>query len=304
MWLPTSGGCLEDLFHTYANGTWLLLYCIAIGMARPTASTALQETLALPSNPLTTERHTLKQIRLDGDLHRLYIERFQAGCKKAASTLVEVNHPFIHNLVIKYGKRHLADYNDLMQEGRIGALEGYARFDLDQKVKPLTYVHWWIRCSIQDFLIQKGVLVRFPGKEFRVGQRRVKTFTEMSKDFRNEDSDTFEETLLFEGPSSDEILSEEQLALFMPHVIEALRETLTVFEFKVLKHRFSGEEGATLKEIGDPFQLSRERIRQILLLVGDKVRRKFPTGNHESFEDWLASAIQSLFPKEEGVDRV
>ncbi len=263
-------------------------------MARP-VNTTLSDTLSKPDTAQTTEKHSPKDLRENKQLHRLYIKRFQEGCRKAGSLLVEVNHPYIHKVATTHGKRHLADYHDLMQEGRLGALEGYSRFDLTQEVTPLTYVRWWVLSYVRDFLVEKGSVIQFPRSDFRIGRRRVMTFSELTDVQSDEDTTTFEERLVFDGPGSDEMLITEQMSEYLPEVVEVLKLYLTPREIKVLEGRFLSEDVATLKEVGATLDnVGRERVRQIALMVLQKLEKVVPTRKHELFEDWVIQVIKKL----------
>jgi len=232
----------------------------------------------------------------------------------ALETLVKANLRFVVSVAKQYQNQGLT-LGDLINEGNLGLIKAAKRFDETRGFKFISYAVWWIRQSILQALAEQSRIVRLPlnrvgalnkiGKEFsRLEQEyeREPTVLELAEQLNMsvaEIADTVkisgrhlsvdapfvqgEDSKLLDvlpnelQPPPDAGLIHESLKIEVQRVLK----TLSVREAEVIK-LFYGLDGTilTLEEIGDKFNLTRERVRQIKEKAIKRLR-------HESRKDSL-----------------
>ncbi len=225
-------------------------------------------------------------------------KKIALGDHAALKTLVESNLRF----VVKTAKRYRGlglSFEDLINEGNLGLLEGAKRFDPSKKVRFLTYAVWWIRQAILHALADQGASVRLPQRQVNLLHSLRRAQKEMSSTLHREptvselaramavEPDTVRNLQVRNQKelSLDEFLGEDENVRRSDHfvrpdgpkvesnlmeemrkdLLSSLLDQLDPREKVVLEYRYGlgGEEPLTLKTIGERLDLSRERIRQI-----------------------------------------
>lgn len=231
------------------------------------------------------------------------------GDKKAREKLINSNLRFVVSVAKKYAGQGLP-LEDLINEGNIGLITALDKFEPDKGYHFISYAVWWIRQSILKALSEKSRTVRLPlnranelmaiqkartalmhdnstmepsladlSRETGLDENLIKDLLAISHEMisfdspRSDDSDnssTLGDTLEDpdKGPEDqivDKSLKEEMDGLLM---------TLTEKERNIIKLRygFDGQERLSLKEIGEMYGLTKERIRQIEKKALDKLR--------------------------------
>ena len=225
-------------------------------------------------------------------------QRIKQGDQIALEKLTKANLRFVVSVAKQYQNQGLT-LPDLINEGNLGLIKAAKRFDETRGFKFISYAVWWIRQSILQALAEQSRIVRLPlnkigsinkiNKTFaRLEQENERppsaeeiakeldmTITDVKESMKNsgrhvsmdapliegEDSNLYDVLCSGESPNPDRKLLHESLRV---EILRAL-ETLTPREADVVKLYFglSDAHPMTLEEIGETFDLTRERVRQI-----------------------------------------
>ena len=225
--------------------------------------------------------------------------RIRKGDKQALDALTKANLRFVVSVAKQFQNQGLS-LGDLINEGNLGLIKAAQRFDETRGFKFISYAVWWVRQSIMQAIADQSRIVRLPlnrvgslskiSKAYRGLEQeyeRKPTTTElasildMSQDdvayamqisgrhvsmdapfSGDDDKNSLMDVLPNEDqPSPDTILMRESLKKEVENALSTLSEK----EAKVLRLYFGidAERSATLEEIGEKFDLTRERVRQI-----------------------------------------
>jgi len=221
------------------------------------------------------------------------------GNQMAKDRLVAANLRFVVNVAKKYQNQGMA-LDDLISEGNIGLINAIERFDVDKGYHFISYAVWWIRQSILKAICEKSRTIRLPlnraNELVQIEKMRKEMFSEEGQE--PEDRELARRLGMNESQVRDLLdISREMISLETPvytdrdtsvlsdfledanhpspeiqtvhsslksDLNEAL-ETLSDKESKILELRFglNDKQPLSLKEIGEKFHLTKERIRQI-----------------------------------------
>ena len=246
-------------------------------------------------------------------------QRIKAGDDRALEKLTKANLRFVVSVAKQYQNQGLT-LPDLINEGNLGLIKAAKRFDETRGFKFISYAVWWIRQSILQALAEQSRIVRLPLNKIGSINKINKTFAfleqsherppsaeEIAKELdmtindvkesmknsgrhvsmdaplvEGEDSNLYDVLRSGESPNPDKELLHESLRT----EIERALETLTPREADVIRLYFGlgDQHPMTLEEIGETFDLTRERVRQIK----EKALRKLRNDSY-SLLDYLTN---------------
>ena len=225
-------------------------------------------------------------------------QRIKAGDQIALEKLTKANLRFVVSVAKQYQNQGLT-LPDLINEGNLGLNKAAQRFDETRGFKFISYAVWWIRQSILQALAEQSRIVRLPLNKIgsinkinktyafleqsherppsaeEIAKELDMTINDVKESMKNsgrhvsmdaplvegEDSNLYDVLRSGESPNPDKDLLHESLRT----EIERALETLTPREADVIRLYFGlgNQHPMTLEEIGETFDLTRERVRQI-----------------------------------------
>ncbi len=235
---------------------------------------------------------------ITADMEVELAQRIKKGDQVALEKLTKANLRFVVSVAKQYQNQGLT-LPDLINEGNLGLIKAAKRFDETRGFKFISYAVWWIRQSILQALAEQSRIVRLPLNKIGSINKINKTFARLEQEnerppsaeeiakeldmtisdvkesmknsgrhvsmdaplIEGEDSNLYDVLNSGESPNPDKNLLHESLKV---EILRAL-ETLTPREADVIKLYFglSDAHPMTLEEIGETFDLTRERVRQI-----------------------------------------
>jgi RNA polymerase sigma-32 factor len=233
---------------------------------------------------------------------RLAVRLVKYNDMEAAETLVVSNLRFVVKIAHEY-RNYGLKLADLVQEGNIGLMHAVKKFDPYKGYRLISYAVWWIRAYIQNYIIKSWSLVKIGTTQaqrrlfFKLGQakRRLAELSEKRPEFAEiaetlgvrpeeiaemdlrmnqrdlsldvsvgEDGEsTHMDYLTYEGEDQEAaLIRKEEMELVQHNIARALTR-LNEKESFIIRNRVMADNPLTLQQIGDRYQITRERARQI-----------------------------------------
>ena len=224
-------------------------------------------------------------------------QQIKKGDRKALERLTKANLRFVVSVAKQYQNKGLS-LPDLINEGNLGLIKAAERYDETRGFKFISYAVWWIRQSILQAIAEQSRIVRLPLNQVGSVNRIARELNKFEQENERKPSveemadridlpeekiaeamkinthhvsmdapfaDGEDNSLLdflpnTDSPSTDNVLDQESLRTKIGRVLDVLNDR----EQKVIKAFFGiGMQEMTLEEIGDKYNLTRERVRQI-----------------------------------------
>ncbi len=234
--------------------------------------------------------------------------RIQNGDKGALKELVKRNLRFVVSIARKYNKLGIP-LMDLINEGNLGLIQAAKKFDPDRNVKFISYASWWVKQYIMKYLNEENTPIKIPIK----AQSKLKKINKVKKNYLREfyKSPSIRDISEISGMSEKEIKNAESSKLYFNSLdekvganeeitmmdliknkdedeednqiqrmlIERIKQIIDGFperDADILKIRYGLIDGErhTLQYIGDKYKISKERVRQIINNLLEKIRKK------------------------------
>ena len=244
-------------------------------------------------------------------------QRIRKGDQEALDKLTKANLRFVVSVAKQYQNQGLS-LPDLINEGNLGLIKAAEKFDETRGFKFISYAVWWIRQSILQALAEQSRIVRLPLNQvgslnkinkafarFEQEHERTPSAEELANELElpkekvtdtlrvagrhisvdapfadGEDNSLLDVLVNADSPNADRGLINESLATEVDRALEILTER----ERDIIRYFFGiGCSEMTLEEIGEKFDLTRERVRQIKEKAIRKLRQSNRAGILRSY---------------------
>lgn len=223
-------------------------------------------------------------------------QRIKMGDQKALERLVTGNLRFVVSVAKQYQHQGLS-LSDLINEGNLGLIKAAQRFDETKGFKFISYAVWWIRQSILQALAEQGRLVRLPQNKIGTYNKANKAYIAFEQENEREPStEELAEMLemnetdvnsIFQSNSrhmsldapvheaedvamgdlmqGDDVTDDDVMRDSLREEIRRVLKSLSPRESEIVNAYFGleGENGTSIEQIGQKYDLTKERIRQI-----------------------------------------
>lgn len=249
-----------------------------------------------------------------------------SGDQQAAFRLVSSHLRLVVKIALDFQRRWMQNVLDLIQEGNVGLMRAVQKFDPDKGIKFSYYAAFWIKAYILKFIMDNWRLVKIGttqaqrklfynlnkerrrlqalgfdadaaalSKNLGVSEAEVREMEQrlgagdLSLDATLGDDSTVTrlDVLPALTPGVETSLAKEEINALLRKHLEAVTADLTPKELEILKKRFLADPPATLREIGEQYGVTRERVRQLETRLLTKIRRRLSQEIGDFSKDWI-----------------
>lgn len=251
----------------------------------------------------------------------------ETGDSDAAFRLVSSHLRLVVKIAVDFQRRWMQNVLDLIQEGNVGLMRAVNKFDPQKGIKFSYYAAFWIRAYILKFIMDNWRMVKIGTTQaqrklfYNLNRERQKLIAEgfdpdaatlaerlgvgeeqivemqqrldasdMSLDATVGDdagSATRMDFLPALGPGIEESFAGKEIAQLLHDKIQDILPSLSEKEIYILEHRLLTDDPATLREIGERYHVTRERVRQLEARLLQKLHTHLSKGIEDFSEDWI-----------------
>ena len=259
--------------------------------------------------------------------HELAVRFRDSRDPKAAFRLISSHLRLVVKIAIDFQRRWMQNVLDLVQEGNVGLMHALYKFDPDKGIKFSYYASFWIKAYILKFIMDNFRMVKIGTTQvqrklfFNLNRERQKLVAEgfdpdaemlsqrlgVSKaDIQEMDqrlaagdvslnvpvgdesgSATRMDFLPAIGPAIEDSIATEEISGMLRGKIKTLLPSLSDKEIYILQHRLLSDAPETLREIGERFKVTRERVRQLEIRLLDKIKKHLSTDIKDFSDTWI-----------------
>ena len=257
---------------------------------------------------------------------KLAIRFKEKGDQKAAYILVTSNLRLVVKIAMDFNRIWTRNLLDLIQEGNLGLLQAVQKFDPYRGIKLSYYASFWIKAYILKFIMDNWKLVKIGTTQtqrklfFNLAKERDKLIAQgfspeprllaerldvkeddivemsqrlggwelsLSSPISDDSKESFGSLLPDPGKRADDQISDHESRRLLKTKLGEFRETLEGKEAEIFDQRIMAEKPLTLQDLGDKYNISRERVRQIQEKIIRKAK-KWLKENIPNFEEEYA----------------
>lgn len=247
----------------------------------------------------------------------------------AAFKLVSSHLRLVVRIAMDFQRRWMQNVLDLVQEGNVGLLRAVNKFDPDKGIKFSYYASFWIKAYILKFIMDNWRMVKIGTTQvqrklfYNLNRERQKLvaqgfdpdtamlserlgvsqeqIAEMDQRLASTDlslnvqvgeengSSTRMDFLPALGPAVEESLASNEITDLVRAQMKAILPKLNEKEKYILHHRLLAEEPVTLREIGERYNVTRERVRQLEARLLEKIRKHLTVDIKDFSQEWIES---------------
>ena len=261
--------------------------------------------------------------------HRLAKRVREHNDSEAAFRLISSHLRLVVKIAMGFQRRWMQNVLDLIQEGNVGLMRAVNKFDPDKGIKFSYYAAFWIKAYILKFIMDNWRIVKIGTTQtqrklfYNLSRERQQLISEgfdpdaamlssrlgvskeqvqemeqrlmaadLSLDAKVGDDPNAAVRMDFLpalGPGLEENLATGQIASLVQVSLEHIMPKLAEKEVYILKKRLMSDEPATLREIGERYNITRERVRQLETRLLRKLKQHLSTDIKDFSEQWIKS---------------
>lgn len=247
----------------------------------------------------------------------------------AAFRLVSSHLRLVVRIAMDFQRRWMQNVLDLVQEGNVGLIRAVNKFDPDKGIKFSYYASFWIKAYILKFIMDNWRMVKIGTTQvqrklfYNLNRERqklvaqgfdpdaamlserlgvsVEQIAEMDQRLSANDlslnvqvgdengSSTRMDFLPALGPAVEESLATSEISELIRNQMKTILPKLNEKERYILNHRLLAEEPVTLREIGEHYNVTRERVRQLEARLLEKIRKHLTVDIKDFSQEWIES---------------
>ncbi len=249
------------------------------------------------------------------------------GDSEAAFRIISSHLRLVVRIAMDFQRRWMQNVLDLIQEGNVGLMRAVNKFDPDKGIKFSYYASFWIKAYILKFIMDNWRMVKIGTTQaqrklfYNLNRERQKLILQgfdpdaamlseklgvtqdqvvemqqrldagdVSLDLPVSDENGSASRMDFLpalGPGVEEGIADSEVSRLVRESIHELIPSLSEKEVYILEHRLLTDEPATLREIGERYHVTRERIRQLEARLLEKLKEHLGREIKDFSEDWI-----------------